>query len=334
MTIMKESEMEERLIECLRIALRNHVTDIHFSMHGSDSNLLIEMRVNGVIRQLKEQKEDARFFRYLLYRANMDVSNTLQPQTGRFEAVVDGEILSLRFALISSYHITSGVLRILNQHGTLSVSMLSCNPLHTAWLKKITTHRSGLFILSGPTGQGKTTSLYTVLNETEGKKIYTLEDPIEVVSEKYVQIQVNDRQHMSYADGIKQLMRHDPDIIMIGEIRDSTAAEMAVRCALTGHLVLTSLHSSSCVNAIERMKDLGVSEIQIQDVLSGVSSQRLYERSDHSRTGVYEIMNQEEVAYYFRNHKTSSRFIPLKEEIRNAVSTGEITEAVSTCDTA
>ncbi len=326
--------MEERLIECLRVALRNHVTDIHFSMHGNDSHLLIEMRVNGVIRQLKEQKEDARFFRYLLYRANMDVSNTLQPQTGRFEAVVDGETLALRFALISSYHITSGVLRILNQHGALSVSMLSSNSLHTAWLKDITRHRSGLFILSGPTGQGKTTTLYTVLNETEGKKIYTLEDPIEVVSEKYVQIQVNDIQHMSYADGIKQLMRHDPDIIMIGEIRDSIAAEMCVRCALTGHLILTSIHSSSCVNAIERMKDLGVSELQLRDVLSGVSSQRLYECEDYSRIGVYEIMDQKEVDYYFSNHTTSERFITLQQEIRNAVAAGEITESGSAQDTA
>jgi competence protein ComGA len=315
--------MEERLIECLRIALRNHVTDIHFSMH-QEGSLLIEMRVNGVIRQLKEQTGDARFFRYLLYRANMDVSNTLQPQTGRFEAEVDGELLALRFALLSSYHITSGVLRILNNHDPLQISMLCSDPDQTAWLKQITGHRAGLYVFCGPTGSGKTTTLYTILNETEGKKIYTLEDPVEVFSEKYVQIQVNEKQHMGYADGIKQLMRHDPDIIMIGEIRDQTAAEMAVRSALTGHLVLTSLHSSSCVNAVERLLDLGVTRIQLEDVLAGVSSQRLYDTHDHHKIGVYETMNQQEVSSYFRTGCVSQTFIPLQKRIEQAVSAGII----------
>ena len=315
--------MHDRLIECLRIALRHHVTDIHFALDRNDS-LKIEMRVRGVIRELKKKEEDGRFFRYLLYRANLDVSNTLYPQTGSFEEDVDGTVLSLRFALISSYQMTSGVMRILNNHSLLTVDSLSADPIQTQWLKGITGNRSGLYLISGPTGSGKTTALYTVLNETEGKKIFTLEDPIEVYSEHFVQLQINEKQHMGYAEGIKQLMRHDPDIILIGEIRDSQAAQMAVRCALTGHLVLSSIHSSGCVNGIERMLELNVSKNQLSDVLCGISNQRLYDTSDHRKTGIYEIMDRKETSYYFKNQKTSDQFCPLAEKIRIAVKNGQI----------
>ena len=312
--------MRKRLIHILALALKYHVTDIHLNL--TDDNCSIEMRVSGRIRRLRTRQDDARFFRYLMYRANLDLSSAMEPQTGRFEETVDGKTLALRFAVVSSYRVTSGVLRILNNHADLTTDVLSADPAQAEWFSSICTHRSGLYVLSGPTGSGKTTTLYTILNEVSGKKIFTLEDPIEVLSEKYVQLAVNDKRHLSYADGIRQLMRHDPDIVMIGEIRDSVAAEMAVRCALTGHLVLTSIHSGSCVSAINRLIDLGVNELQLSDILCGISNQRLYDTKEAGKIGVYEIMNRKEVDYYFRNHTTSSTFKPLREKIEEAVSNG------------
>ena len=312
--------MEERLEQILHLALKHHVTDIHLNL--IDGECQIEMRVNGVIRRIHSKKDDEKFFYYLMYRANLDLSSTMEPQTGRFEAQADGITLALRFALVSSYRVTSGVLRILNNHGQLTTDLLSSDPMQSKWLRSITSHRSGLYVFSGPTGSGKTTTLYTILNEVEGKKIFTLEDPVEVISEKYVQLSVNERRHLSFADGIKQLMRHDPDIVMIGEVRDSTAAEMAVRCALTGHLSLTSIHSSSCVNAINRLIDLGVSRLQLQDVLFGMSNQRLYDNPQGGKIGVYEIMDRKEVEYYFLNHQTSRTFQPLREKIEEAIALG------------
>ena len=312
--------MRKRLIHILALALKYHVTDIHLNL--TDDNCSIEMRVSGRIRRLRTRQDDARFFRYLMYRANLDLSSAMEPQTGRFEETVDGKTLALRFAVVSSYRVTSGVLRILNNHADLTTDVLSADPSQAEWFSSICTHRSGLYVLSGPTGSGKTTTLYTILNEVSGKKIFTLEDPIEVLSEKYVQLAVNDKRHLSYADGIRQLMRHDPDIVMIGEIRDSVAAEMAVRCALTGHLVLTSIHSGSCVSAINRLIDLGVNELQLSDILCGISNQRLYDTKEAGKIGVYEIMNRKEVDYYFRNHTTSSTFKPLREKIEEAVSNG------------
>ncbi len=316
--------MEELLQYYLRIALKYHVTDIHFSLNG-DESLKVEMRVGGVIRELRDTKADARFFRYLLYRSNMDVSRTMYPQTGRFEAVVNERTLALRFALVSSFRITSGVLRILNNHSALSVDDLSPFSDDTEWMKHLLMMRSGLILFSGPTGSGKTTTLYTLLDAAEGKKIFTLEDPIEIYSEKYVQLQINEAQNLGYDAGIRQLMRHDPDIIMVGEIRDAEAAGMAVRCALTGHLVLTTIHARSCTGAIERMLDLGAGKLQLADVLKGVSCQRLYTLHDDTRTGIYEIMDAKEAGYYFENQRTPDDFIPLEKRIEQAVAEGIIT---------
>lgn len=323
--------MEEELKRILAIALKHHVTDIHLNLM-EDDQLGIEMRVDGVIRKVRSAEEDGRFFRYLMYRANLDLSNSMIPQTGRFETEVDGKKLALRFALVSSYHVTCGVIRILNSHGAITTDMLSSDPEQNAYFRSICTHRSGLFVFSGPTGSGKTTTLYTILNEVTGKKIFSLEDPVEIYSEKYVQLSVNDKAHLSYADGIRQLMRHDPDIVMIGEIRDEPAAQMAVRCALTGHLVVTSLHAGSCISAIDRLLDLGVAKLQLQDVLRGISCQRLYASDHGKKIGVYELMDRKEVDYYFTHQHTSPSFRTLQEQILLAAERGAVSLAEASQD--
>ncbi len=317
--------MYNELVSCIRIALKNNVTDIHFNLDHNEK-LTIDMRVDGQIKRLKNHHLDASFFRYLLFRANLDVSKTLVPQTGQFEIEVDHIKLSLRVALLSSLSMSSAVLRILNNHGVLSIDSLTNNQAQINWLRKITKNRNGLYLFSGPTGSGKTTTLYTLLNAEKKKKIFTLEDPIEVYFDNFIQIQVNEKQNMSYQDGIKQLMRHDPDIIMIGEIRDNVAAEMAVRTSLTGHLVVSSIHSYSCIGAIERMLDLGVNKHQLFDVLHGVSCQRLYTTTSHTKLGIYEIMDKKEVDYYHKYETKSDSFISLQETIEANIKAGILTE--------
>ena len=328
--------MEERLRKILKIALQYGVTDVHFNIKEEIGKemISIEMRVDGQMKRIIPSGVDTRLFRYLCYRANLDVSDTFQPQTGSFSESIDGRNLSLRFAVVSSYQMKSGVLRILNNHRELRIDDLTQDQYVKKWMKKITETPDGLYIFSGPTGSGKTTSLYTILNACQGKKIFTLEDPVEVVNEKYVQLQINEAMHLSYAEGIRQLMRHDPDIIMIGEIRDDIAAQMAVRCALTGHLVVTSLHSSSCVSAILRMLDLGVKKYQLEDILRGVSNQRLYDYPNGMKTGVYEVMNEKEVKYYFENGTTSRAFKDLSFILQEAGKKGIILPQMEkTCHT-
>lgn len=310
--------MEYRLKQLMKIALDYHVSDIHFNI--KDDNVVIEMRMNNVIKKLKHNESDLRLFRYIQYKSNIDIGNILLPQTGRFELEVNGIKLSLRFSIINSYNLTSGVLRILNAHSKLHVTDLSSDTFTIEQLLSIQNYKSGLFVFSGPTGSGKTTTLYTILKEIKNKKIYTLEDPIEVYSDRFIQLQINEKQDFGYAQGIKQLMRHDPDIIMIGEIRDSVAANMAIRCALTGHLVLTSIHSANCTMAINRLLELGVDYYQLHDVLKFVFNQRLFNKTDSTlKTGIYEIMDRKEILYYLQNKENSPSFFSLEENIKNAV---------------
>lgn len=324
--------MKDRLFEILRIAERYRVTDVHFSCHDRENFVVIEMRVAGEIRQLKPHPDDMRFFRYLMYRANLDISDAFSSQTGSFEEEVDGVRYALRFSLVSSYHLESGVLRILNNHPNLTIDQLTIFPDQVDWLKRITSHRNGLYVFSGPTGSGKTTTLYTILNAVTSKKIFTLEDPVEVVNDRYVQIQINDAQHMSYAEGIRQLMRHDPDIVMVGEIRDEEAATNAVRCALTGHLVLTSIHASSCLTAIHRLMDLGVEKFQLADVLGGIANQRLYETRSGERICIYELIKEREVKEYFETGRLPSTCVSLEENIKKAMECGIISKETAKAD--
>ena len=312
--------MNERLLEILRIALAYRVSDIHFSL-AENGGTVIEMRVDGKIRQLKSGEKDGRLFHYLMYRANLDVSSVFEPQTGSFEITVDGIRLSLRFAIMSAWQRTSGVLRILNSTSGITIDSLSKDETVLRWMKRILEMKNGLIIFSVPTGSGKTTALYTILDAVKERKIFTLEDPVEVIHENYVQLQVNEKQ-MGYAEGIRQLMRHDPDIIMIGEIRDSLAANMAVRSALTGHLVVTSLHSFSCVGAIGRMLELGVERAALRSVLRGVSNQRLFRDEQGKRTGIYECLDENGIAYWFEKQSLPEGFKDIETKIAEAASGG------------
>lgn len=306
--------MNDRLIFLLRTALQQHATDLHFSVR--DQELVIEMRCGQKMKLLESCPEDLNLFRYLEYLADLDISDHLRPQTGRFDLEVDGTVLALRFAVMQSLRVTSGVLRILNGRMDWLLKDLCRDRRQTELLKKALQQRSGLILISGPTGSGKTTTLYAMLNELKGLKIFTLEDPIEIYSEDYVQIQINERQHLSYDEGISQLLRHDPDVIMIGEVRDSTAAAMALRCALSGHLVLTSIHASSAVLALSRMKELGANGTDLMDTLVCVSNQRLVTlKNQKGKMCVYEVLQKSDLAVLRKDGCVPESFITLDERM-------------------
>ena len=174
----------------------------------------------------------------------------------------------------------------------------------------------------GPQGD----ALYAMLNELSPAKIFTLEDPIEIYSDRFIQIQINERQHLGYDEGISQLLRHDPDVIMIGEIREPVAAAMALRCALTGHLVLTSIHASSAQSAITRMIELGVSETQLMEMLAGVSCQRLVSlKNQKGRMCVYEVLLPDQLAQ-LRQGQAPDNFIPLPQRLDDLLFKNRITQ--------
>lgn len=313
--------MEKRLLAILRLAIKYNATDIHFTQRYNE--MLIQMRIDGEIKNVKSCQEDYKLLRYLQYLANLDVGKLLDPQTGQFEIEVDGSLLSLRFAVINSTNYTNGVLRILNSNLKIDAMHLSSLENQNKYFNSLLDVDCGLVIFSGPTGSGKTTSLYTLLNKTKNKKIFTIEDPIEVYNDNFVQLQINEAIGFDYNEGIKQILRHDPDIIMIGEIRDEKAAKMAVVAANTGHLVLTTIHASSASSVITRLIELGVSKSHIYENLICIANQRMLNKKNEKKV-IYEIMDNEEINYFKNNNMNSKNFLSINKQIEKEKNNGFI----------
>ena len=319
--------MEARLNALLRLAINHQATDIHFT--NWRGQVTIEMRIRDVIREVKTAPGGNKIVRYLQYLANLDVGNLLKPQTGQFEWYLDDRMLSLRFALIHNLHLENGVLRILDQQETITKTNLDFLNEKGRFFKDILNYRNGLYINSGPTGSGKTTTLYTLLHGVAKRKIFTIEDPVEIISESFIQIGINEAMGLGYDEAIKQVLRHDPDIIMIGEIRDELTAQMAIRAANTGHTVITSLHAGSCTLAIERMLELKVERGQLQNVLIGLSNQRLFPRlGSKEKIVIYETMDRRAIEEYFRTGEVPENHYSLKERIEDAQRQGLIAAEV------
>ena len=319
--------MEERLLALLRLALKYNATDIHFTIHYQE--VKIEMSINGELKKVKTQFEDYKLIRYLQYLSNLDVGNIMTPQTGQFEMEVDGVLLSMRFAIISKLNYTNGVLRILNSRLKIDVDSLSHIKRQNAYFKSLLKKDCGLILFSGPTGSGKTTTLYSLLESVNNRKIYTIEDPIEVFHDSFVQLAVNEATHFDYAEGVKQILRHDPDIIMIGEIRDEKATRMAVVAANTGHLVLSTIHTSRASSCISRMVELGVNEENLYENLICVSNQRMMvDKNNRQKIVLYEIMDKDEIDYFRQYRRNSKSFINIEMQTIAGVNNGVFAEDV------
>ncbi len=318
--------MKEKLEYLLYIAQEMRATDIHFVVQKNQ--VMISMRSFQGIQGIQEDIFDLSFFNYLKYLGNLDLANHMKPQSGQFQYIYQGKQLNFRFSLISTLDMQTGVLRILNNHHLLKIQDLTiqkdCINSFLHWSK----FRSGLIIFSGPTGSGKSTTLHAILHtiaSSQKLKVISLEDPIEIHDDTYLQLQINEKANFTYEEGIRQLLRHDPDVIMIGEIRDSNTAKMAYRCALTGHMVFSTVHAKNCAEAIKRLIDLGISKEDLKDTLTAVSSQRLFQvRGKEVRTCIYEILEKEELEYFMVKGKHNTKHQDIFDEIKIAVKQGYI----------
>ncbi|WP_273399360.1 ATPase, T2SS/T4P/T4SS family [Traorella massiliensis] len=294
-------------------------TDIHFLISNRRNSC--EMRGISGFKSFEDEQIEA-LFQYLKYCANLDLGNLAIPQSGTFQMNFQDKNYYFRFSCISSYQSQTGVLRILNNHPPISIHQCSTKKTQNAQFKRWCSLRSGLILFSGPTGSGKTTTLHALLEEIARQKklkIITLEDPIEIVSSNYLQLQVNEKMNFTYEEGIKQLLRHDPDVIMIGEIRDSKCAEMVYRAALSGHLVFSTIHAKSATEAIKRLSELGLSTSNLKETLTAVVNQRLYpDIKRKERICIYEILDRQELQNYLEYGKTENHKT-IQDEIREAI---------------
>jgi len=284
--LSKAADQIGRIKTLLSGALRNRASDIH--LEPMPDGLRVRYRIDGVLRDITTLSADLsrRVIIALKVMSNMDISESRRPQDGRIaEKYASNEQVELSMDMrVSTLPCVNGekaVIRLLPRQNPFSqITNLGFSkqtlPIYQTWLEQ----PQGMIILTGPTGSGKTSTLYTSLQAVakEHVNVVTVEDPVEYVLPGITQTQVHEAAGMTFAAGLRAILRQDPDIIMVGEIRDGETAETAVRAALTGHLVFTTLHTNNAVGAIPRLKDIGPDPGLLSDALLGIVAQRLVRR--------------------------------------------------------
>jgi type IV pilus assembly protein PilB len=258
-----------RLVDALlNDAVKRSASDIHFE--PEQGFLRIRYRIDGVLRQIRSLHKN--YWSAMVVRlkviSGMNIAETRAPQDGRISLNLSGRQIDFRVSSQPTTHGENIVLRILDrQKGIVPLEDLGLRPDELKTLHLMMARPEGIILVTGPTGSGKTTTLYSILNaiNTEGVNIMTLEDPVEYPMAMIRQTSVNEAVKLDFASGVRSMMRQDPDIILVGEIRDHDTAEMAFRAAMTGHQVYSTLHTNSAIGAIPRLQDLGV----LPDILSG-----------------------------------------------------------------
>ena len=326
--------MKEKFEQLLHMVERKRATDVHFTL--MQHRLHVQVRGWNGLETVQNAAFDEGLFCYLKYISNLDLGNTLQPQSGNFQYEFRQELLYFRFSLLPTLEKQTAVLRVLNNHKEISLEDLSLDSKQTASFLNWTKTRSGLIVLSGPTGNGKTTTLHAILKRIAQENrlhVVSLEDPIEIFDDSYLQLQINEAGGFTYEEGIKELLRHDPDVIMIGEIRDPSTARMLLRCALSGHLIFTTIHAKCCSEAIKRLLEFGLRREELYHTLSAVCAQRLYKKKGtQERVCIYEILEQNELDAYFREEQLPQQHRDIFQEIQLAVSKGIVAQEEAVID--
>jgi len=271
-----------RLISALLAdAVEKAASDIHFE--PEQNFLRIRYRIDGVLRQIRSLHKT--YWPAMAVRikvmAKMNIAETRAPQDGRISLSLTGRQVDFRVASQITTHGENIVLRILDrQKGIVPLDQLGLQAESLAMLKRMIQRPEGIILITGPTGSGKTTTLYSILNHInhDGINIMTLEDPVEYPMTLIRQTSVNEAAKLDFANGIRSLMRQDPDVILVGEVRDEDTAEMAFRAAMTGHQVYSTLHTNSAIGAFPRLVDIGLSPEILAGNIIGVIAQRLVRR--------------------------------------------------------
>ncbi len=271
-----------RLVDALLSdGVKRGASDIHFE--PEQGFLRIRYRIDGVLRQIRSLHKN--YWSAMVVRlkviSGMNIAESRAPQDGRISLTLSGRSIDFRVSAQPTTHGENVVLRILDrQKGIVALEDLGLQENELKMLRLMIARPEGIILVTGPTGSGKTTTLYSILNHvnTEGVNIMTLEDPVEYPMAMIRQTSVNETAKLDFATGIRSMMRQDPDVILVGEIRDQETAEMAFRAAMTGHQVYSTLHTNSAIGAIPRLQDLGVLPDIMAGNIIGVVAQRLMRR--------------------------------------------------------
>ncbi len=301
-------DVKSLLMTLIERAKQLNASDIHFVIQ--EDEIYVQFRVGAVmlLHQSLSFQHYQMLLAYIKFESSLSLQHPKQPQSGLLMLTLHQKPVYCRVSILPTYHYQSLVLRLLYQEKTKSVEELSYFPKSSDQLKQLAQKQVGLILISGATGAGKTTTAYALmkyLNEVHQKTIITLEDPVECYIKSFLQIPINEQAGMTYDKGLKEILRHDPDVIVIGEIRDESTARQAIRAALTGHLVISTVHAKSCLGTIHRLLDLGISVDDLEEVCVGIVNQRLVKYQDESKA-LYEILAEDELALTLDELKSPS----------------------------
>jgi type IV pilus assembly protein PilB len=281
-------------------ALRDRASDVH--IEPTDDGVRVRFRVDGALHEVLTLPSDMgpALVSRIKILSDMNIVERRRPQDGQFEMSVDGRDVDVRVSTTSTIWGEKTVLRLLDRtRSLLRLRDLGMPPETGERYSRIVSSPFGMVIVAGPTGSGKTTTLYATLTEINRPDInvMTIEDPVEYVFPKVNQIQIADHAGLSFATGLKSILRQDPDVILVGEVRDVETARIAVQSAMTGHLVLSSVHAIDSVSALYRLLDMGIESFRITSAIVGVVAQRLVRRVCPSCSVEYEPSAQEVAMY-------------------------------------
>lgn len=260
----------------------NRASDIH--IESVEGGVVVRYRIDGVLRQVMKIPRSAGvpLVSRIKIMSGLDIADRLRPQDGRARISVNGEAVDLRISTLPASHGEKVVIRVLNQKATtLALDALGLADDEQKAIRSLLGNKEGIILVTGPTGSGKTTTLYSSLRtvQSAGVNIVTVEDPVEYrLGENIVQVQVNEKAGLTFAAALRSILRQDPDVVLVGEIRDKETAQIALQASLTGHLVLSTLHTNDAPNAVTRLVDIGMEAYKIAPALRGVIAQRLMRR--------------------------------------------------------
>ncbi|KOS68071.1 competence protein ComG [Lysinibacillus contaminans] len=292
-----ESVVEQKCEQLLLKAYHFGASDL--LLVPEDGMYLIYFRKYDKLLQAGELPYDLaeRIISYYKFLSALDISERRKPQSGSFQKTLEQEQFAFRVSTLPSAFLKESlIIRLLLQNHAFPLTSLSYSKQSAKKLLELVEQTQGIVLFSGATGSGKTTSLYSLIHHCSTnlhRHVISLEDPVENTQAHVLQIQVNERAGVTYATGLKAILRHSPDVIMIGEIRDKETAKIAIEAALTGHLVLSTIHAKDSVNALYRLLDLGVSIEELRQTVVGIVGQVLIQTHNKrdERSALYEILS-------------------------------------------
>jgi type IV pilus assembly protein PilB len=302
----EESPIVKLVNQIIQQAIQQKASDIHFDPH--ETKLVVRYRIDGLLkveRTLPKHMQNMLISRIKIM-ANLNITENRLPQDGRIKLNLDMHPVDLRVSTLPAIFGEKIVLRILDLGNTLShLDNLGFNKLNLKRFLNLIKQPNGIILITGPTGSGKSSTLYAALSKLNNQEvnILTVEDPVEYQLEGINQLQVNPSVGLTFSSGLRSILRQDPDVVMVGEIRDTETAEMAVRASLTGHLVLSTLHTNDSIGTIARLTDMGIEPFLVAASLSGVVAQRLVRKVCRDCKQTFNVTEREKEIFTKRGIK-------------------------------